>query len=84
MQAAFVEHDGFQCGYCTTDLFGGRDDQGIQRRFAQRAKQCTIDCKDFDAAISRLLATPSIPKVAISRKLASARVTPVAKRPSQR
>ena len=34
MQAAFIEHDGFQCGYCTPgpDLLGGRHAERSTRR----------------------------------------------------
>ena len=38
VQAAFVEHDGFQCGYCTPgpDLLGGRDARRGRGRLAER------------------------------------------------
>jgi hypothetical protein len=36
---------------------------------SEGAKKVTIDRKDFDAALMRLIATPPIPKAAIHRKI---------------
>jgi len=44
-----------------------------QSELSENAKNATIDRKDFDAALSRLLAASPMPKKAVSRKIAQTR-----------
>ena len=47
MQAAFVKHDGFQCGYCTpaADLFGGRYARRKSRRAGEPCQRVARRCR---------------------------------------
>ena len=51
---------------------------------SENAKNATIDRKDFDAALSQLLATPPMPKEAVSQKIARERTTQARKPQAQR
>ena len=44
LQQAFIEHDGFQCGYCTPgpDLLGGRHGGRARARRAERASPADL------------------------------------------
>jgi hypothetical protein len=48
------------------------------------AKNATIERKGFDEALGRLLATPPLPKEAVSREIAQGRTTRARKPQAQR
>ena len=55
---------------------------GFSKPAGRSAKNATIDRKDFDEALRRLIATPPLSKTAVSAKIKRA-ATPVRKSPNQ-